>query len=54
MLEWLKVIQKNNTYEMVHTPLHKKANGVKWLYRTKLIIDGSTNKYKSRIVVKRH
>ena len=33
-------------------PLHKKAIGVKWVYRTKLNADGSVNKYKARLVVK--
>jgi len=43
---------KNNTYELVYRPLHKKAIGVKWLYRTKLNLDGFTNKYKARMVAK--
>ncbi|KAI4297628.1 hypothetical protein L6164_037512 [Bauhinia variegata] len=33
-------------------PSHKKAIGVKWVYRTKLNLDDSVNKYKARLVVK--
>jgi hypothetical protein len=36
----------------VDRPDHKKAIGVKWVYRTKLNPDGSVNKYKARLVVK--
>jgi len=31
-------------------PLHKRAIGVKWVYRTKQNVDGSINKYKARLV----
>ena len=34
-------------------PTHKRAIGVKWVYRTKLNSDGSINKHKARLVVKR-
>ena len=37
---------------MMDKPLHKKAIGVKWVYRTKQNSDGSINKYKARLVVK--
>ena len=33
-------------------PRHKRAIGVKWVYRTKLNSDGSVNKHKARLVVK--
>ena len=33
-------------------PTHKRAIGVKWVYRTKLNSDGSINKHKARLVVK--
>ncbi|CAL5377981.1 unnamed protein product [Camellia sinensis] len=50
--EELKMIEKNQTWELVDRPKHKKAIGVKWVYRTKLNPDGSINKYKARHVVK--
>jgi len=36
----------------VNRPAHKKAIGVKWVYRTKFNADGSINKHKARLVVK--
>ena len=33
-------------------PLHKKAIGIKRVYRTKQNTDGYINKYKARLVVK--
>ena len=36
---------------LVDIPAHKKAIGVKWVYRTKLNPDGSINKHKARLVV---
>ena len=52
MKEELIMIEKNKTWELVDRPNHKKAIGVKWVYRTKLNSDGSVNKYKARLVVK--
>jgi len=45
-------LKKNQTWELVDRPQHKKAIGVKWIFRTKLNSDGSVNKYKARLVVK--
>ena len=52
MQEELDMIEKNNTWELVDKPTHKKAIGVKWVYRTKLNFDGSVNKHKARLVFK--
>nr|CAN63433.1 hypothetical protein VITISV_033829 [Vitis vinifera] len=52
MQEELDMIDKNNTWELVDRPSHKKPIGVKWVYRTKLNSDGSINKHKARLVVK--
>ena len=52
MKEELKMIEKNDTWELVDRPQHKQPIGVKWVYRTKLNPDGSVNKYKARLVVK--
>jgi hypothetical protein len=48
----LKMIERNQMWELVDIPQHKKAIGVKWVYRTKLNSDGYVNKYKARLVVK--
>ena len=52
MKEELRMIEKNDTWELVDRPQHRKVIGVKWVYRTKLNADGSVNKYKARLVVK--
>ena len=48
------MIEKNDTWELVNRSQHKKPIGVKWIYRTKLNADGSINKYKARLVMKRY
>ena len=48
----LRMIEKNDIWELVDRPQHRKVIGVKWVYRTKLNADGSVNKYKARLVVK--
>ena len=50
--EEFKMIEKHQTWELVDKPTHKRAIGVKWVYRTKLNSDCSINKHKARLVVK--
>lgn len=45
------MIEKNETWQPVERPKNKKVIGVKWVFRTKLNVDGSVNKYKARLVV---
>jgi len=52
MLQELKMIEKNNTWELVDKPRNRNIIGVKWLYKTKLNADGSVQKHKARLVVK--
>ena len=52
MKEELRMIEKNHTWELVDRLGHKKAIGVKWVYRTKFNPDGSKKKYKQRLIVK--
>ena len=52
MKEELRMIEKNDTWELVDRPQHRNVIGVKWVYRTKLNVDGSVNKYKAKLVVK--
>ena len=52
MKEELRMIKKNDTWELVDRPQHRKVVGVKWVYRTKPNANGSINKYKARLVVK--
>ena len=48
------MIEKNQTWELVDKPEHKKAIEVNCVYRTKLNHDGSVNKQKARLVVKEY
>ena len=52
MKEELSMIEKNKTWILVERPQDRKVIGVKWVYRTKLNVDGSINKHKARLVVK--
>ncbi|KAL0418688.1 UNVERIFIED_CONTAM: putative mitochondrial protein [Sesamum radiatum] len=41
MEEEIKMIEKNNTWELTDRPKDKEVIGVKWIYKTKLNADGS-------------
>ncbi|WRX21022.1 Reverse transcriptase [Theobroma cacao] len=46
------MIEKNKTWILVDNPIGQYVIEVKWIYKTKLNVDGSVNKYKSRLVIK--
>ena len=46
------MIERNDTWELVERPPHRKVIGVKWVHKTKLNFDGSINKVKARLVAK--
>ncbi|KAG8488558.1 hypothetical protein CXB51_016286 [Gossypium anomalum] len=46
----LEMIHKNDTWDLVDRPDHKKVIGVKWVFRAKYNADGSLNKHKARLV----
>ncbi|CAL9021865.1 unnamed protein product, partial [Prunus brigantina] len=48
----LDMIEKNNTWTLVDRPFGKPIIGVKWVYKTKLNLDGSVQKNKARLVAK--
>jgi len=52
MLEELKSIEKNKTWELVDLPHHKHPIDVKWVFKTKFKPDGSIAKHKARLVAK--
>ena len=52
MNEEIKMIVKNETWELVDRPQDKDTIGVKWVYKTKLNADGSIQKHKARLVAK--
>ncbi|CAL2251278.1 unnamed protein product [Prunus armeniaca] len=52
MEDELQMIEKNGTWELVDRPTEKPVIGVKWVYKTKLNLDGSIQKNKARLVAK--
>eukprot|EP00253_Pinus_taeda_P017862 PITA_17862 len=52
MEEEIKVIERNETWELVSLPKGKHVIGVKWVYKTKSNIDGKIERHKARLVVK--
>ena len=48
----IESILQNHTWELVDLPPSCKPLGYKWIFKRKLKADGSTNKYKARLVVK--
>ena len=52
MKEELFMIEKNMAWELFDQPEDRKIIGLKWVFRTKLNVDGSVNKHKARLVVK--
>ncbi|RZC09022.1 Retrovirus-related Pol polyprotein from transposon RE1 [Glycine soja] len=52
MEEEIQMIEKNNTWELVNRPHGKDIIGVKWVYKTKLNPDGTTQKHQARLVAK--
>lgn len=51
MEEEIRTTERNGTWELVGKPLHKKAIGVKWIYKIKFNLDGSVLMYKVRLFV---
>ncbi|XP_070668920.1 uncharacterized mitochondrial protein AtMg00810-like [Malus domestica] len=52
MSEEIAMIEKNSTWKLVNRPSDKPVIGVKWIYKTKLNLDGSIQKNKARLVAK--
>lgn len=48
----LEMIDKNDTWDLVERPADKPVIGIKWVYKTKLNLDGTIQKHKARLVAK--
>ena len=45
-------IMQNHTWELVDLPPGNKPLGCKWIFKKKMKVDGSIDKYKARLVAK--
>ncbi|CAL1371101.1 unnamed protein product [Linum trigynum] len=52
MREERTALELNNTWDVVDAPPGKKLVGSKWVYKTKLLADGSIERRKARVVAK--
>ncbi|KAM1079184.1 hypothetical protein ACFX2B_013776 [Malus domestica] len=52
MEDEISMIEKNETWILVDRPSDKPVIGVRWVYKTKLNLDGSVQKNKARLVAK--
>ncbi|MCH82440.1 retrovirus-related Pol polyprotein from transposon TNT 1-94 [Trifolium medium] len=48
----LSALLKNQTWNLVKLPSHKKAIGCKWVFKLKLHADGTIERHKARLVAK--
>ncbi|GKV47387.1 hypothetical protein SLEP1_g54294 [Rubroshorea leprosula] len=52
MLEEMKAIEKNNTWELTDLPQDQKAIDVKWVFKTKMKSNGEIERHKARLVAR--
>ena len=52
MVEEMRALQKNFTWEMAELPMGKNTVGSKWVFTVKYKSDGTIERYKSRLVAK--
>ena len=46
----IRSIKANEVWELVELPKGKKTIGCKWVYKRKVDVDGSVERYKARLV----
>ncbi|GKV49915.1 hypothetical protein SLEP1_g56638 [Rubroshorea leprosula] len=52
MLEEMKAIEKNNTWELTDLPQDQKAIDVKWVFKTKMKSNGDIERHKATLVAR--
>ncbi|CAL8131469.1 unnamed protein product [Prunus armeniaca] len=52
MKDEIRMIKKNQTWELVDLPKDRDVIGVKWIFKTKFNQDGSIQKHKARLVAR--
>ena len=52
MIDELDSLKKNNVWDFVEVPNSVKSTGCKWVFKTKLDLNGNVERYKVRLVSK--
>ena len=52
MEEEIRMIEKNNTWELVAVPREREVVSLKWIYKIKLNQEGDIQKHKARLVAR--
>ncbi|XP_060208742.1 uncharacterized mitochondrial protein AtMg00820-like [Lycium barbarum] len=52
MVEEIRMIEKNNTWELVDVPKEREVVSLKWIYKIKLNQEGEIQKHKARLVAR--
>jgi hypothetical protein len=52
MMEELRAIEENNTWELTELPSGRRANGLKWVFKVKKNKRGDVVRHKARLIVK--
>ena len=52
VLEEMRALEKNRTWDLVELPREKRTVGCKWVFTVKYKSDGSLERYKARLVAK--
>ena len=48
----IDAIYHNHTWDLVPCPCSKYVIGIRWIFKTKYVADGSVDKFKARLVAK--
>ena len=52
ILEEMRALEKNQTWELIDLPKEKRTVGCKWVFTVKFKSDGPLERYKARLVAK--
>lgn len=52
MVEQMKALKKNDTWELIDLPEGKRLVRYKWVFTVNIKADGSIERYKARLVAK--